>query len=217
MSRAFRSLTAFLAVAAALGGCVSKPPLAVRRFVLDAPAGPLPTLAPDARVLALPPVRVNPAFLEPSLVYRLAGGRVEIDHYASLAAPPRALLSSVIRAFLLREPFVRDVVPGLAGPSGLTLEVVAQELSGDFRDPVAPVGALDLELAVYAGDPPPGATPLLRKVYSRREPLPDRSAVAVVGAWNRALASIMKEVGTDLAALPLPPPPTASPRAGRVG
>lgn len=213
MRRAARSLPALLAVAA-LGGCASKPALEVRRFVLEAPAGALPAAAPDARVLALPPVRVNPAFLEPSLVYRLEGGRVEIDHYASLAAPPRALLTSAIRAYLLREPFAKDVVPGLAGPSGLTLEIVVQELSGDFRDPAAGVGALDLELAVYRGDPPPGSTPLFRKVYARREPLPDRTATAVVAAWSRALASIMRDVASDLEALLSSRPPAAAPAGG---
>lgn len=213
MRRVARGLPALLSVAA-LCGCASKPALEVRRFVIETPSGPLPAAAPDARVLALPPVRVNPAFLEPSLVYRLEGGRVEIDHYASLAAPPRALLTSAIRAYLLREPFAKDVVPGLAGPSGLTLEIVVQELSGDFRDPAAAVGALDLELAVYAGDPPPGASPLFRRVYVRREPLPDRAATAVVAAWGRALASIMRDVASDLAALPSPQPPTATPAGG---
>jgi hypothetical protein len=147
---------------------------------------------------------MNPAFLEPSLVYRIGPDAIEVDHYASLAAPPRSMLTTAIRAYLLREPFAKDVVTGLAGPSGLTLEIAVQELSGDFRDPAAPVAALDLEVSVYDGDPKPGSAPIFRKVYARREPLPERSSAAVVAAWNRALASVMKEFGADLAALPAP-------------
>jgi len=198
--RALRSLPALLAVVAAAGGCASRPPLAVQRFVLEAPSGPLPAPAPGARVIALPPVRMNPAFLEPSLVYRIGPDAVEVDHYASLAAPPRSMLTTAIRAWLLREPFTKDVVTGLAGPSGLTVEIVVQELSGDFRDPAAPVAALDLEVSVYDGDPKPGSAPIFRKVYARREPLPHRTADAVVAAWSRSLASSMDELGRDLAA-----------------
>jgi hypothetical protein len=197
----------------AVAGCVSRPPLAVRTYVLESPSGPLSAPEPGARVVSLPSVRVNPAFLGPSLVYRLEGDRVEVDPYASLAAPTRTLLTSVIRAHLVREPFVKDVVQGLAGLQGLTVEVVVQEMSGDFRSASAPVGALDLEVFAYAGDPAPGAAPLLRKLYGRREPLGERSAAAVVAAWGRALASILAEVGRDLRDLPASVP-AASP-AGR--
>ena len=62
------------------------------------------------------------------------------------------------------------------------------------------MGVLALEISVYQGDPVPGSIPLFRKVYARREPLPQRTAAAVVAAWDAALASIMKELGADLAA-----------------
>lgn len=189
---------AMLALAGTAAACASRPPLPVKRFVLEVPATPLSPPGADSRFLALRPVRINPAFVEPSLVYRSRGEAAEVDPYASLAGPPRSLLNDAIRAWLLREPGVKDVVPGLAGPNGLTVEIVVAEMSGDFRIPDSPVGALDLEVAVYAGDPAPGAAPLFRKLYTRREPLPERSAAAVVAAWSRALASIVKELGADL-------------------
>jgi hypothetical protein len=199
---------AALVLAAAVSGCASKPPLAVQRFTLAIPDGPIPAPGPAARLVALPPVRVNPVYLDPSLVYRIAGGRVESDPYASLAAAPRFLVTSAIRAYLLRQPGVKNVVQGFAGPAGLTVDVVVQEMTGDFSRPADPAGVLSLEVSFYGGDPVPGTAPLLQKVYTRREALPERTAGAVVVAWDRALASIMQELGTDLAALPAP---TASP------
>jgi uncharacterized lipoprotein YmbA len=195
---------ALLALAGTAAACASRAPLSVQRFVLEVPATPLSPPGADSRVLALRPVRINPAFVEPSLVYRTRGETAEVDPYASLAGPPRSLLNDAIRAWLLREPGVKDVVAGLAGPSGLTVEVLVAEMSGDFRTPGAPVGALDLEIAVYAGDPAPGAAPLFRKLYARRAPLGERSAAAVVAAWSRALGSIVKELGTDLAVVVAP-------------
>lgn len=199
---------AVLLLAAAVSGCASKPPLVVQRFTLAVPEGPIPDPGPAARLVALPPVRVSPVFLDPSLVYRVGGDRVETDPYASLAAAPRFLMTSTIRAFLLRQRGVRDVVQGFVGPQGLTVDVLVQEMAGDFSRPGEPAGALSLEVSVYQGDPVPGSTPLFRKVYARREPLPRRTAAAVVTAWDTALASIMRELGTDLVSLPTP---TASP------
>ncbi len=190
-----------LAAVAVLAGCASKPALDVQRFAIDVPDGPLPSPVPGARLIALPSVRMNPLFVDSSLVYRVGGDRVEIDHYASLAAPPRSLLTSAIRGYLLREPGVLGVMPGLVGSRGLTVDVNVQEMSGDFTRPGEPAGVLSLEVSVYPGDPVPGTSPVLRKVYTRREPLPKRTAEAVVAAWNRALPSIMHELGKDLAGL----------------
>ncbi len=196
-----RRLAAILLLAAA-SGCASKPPLAVQHFALAAPDGPLPAPAPRARPVALPPVRVHPLFLEPSIVYRVGPGRIERDPYASLAAAPRFLMTSAIRAFLLRQPGVRNVVEGFVGSDGLTVDVIVQEMAGDFTRPGEPAGVLSLEIAIFPGDPVPGSAPLLRKIYARRERLPQRTAAAVVTAWDAALASIMTELGADLAALP---------------
>jgi hypothetical protein len=200
VSASRRRLIAAIVLAAA-SGCASKPPLVVQRFTLAVPDGPIPDPGPGARLVALPPVRVSPVHLDPALVYRVGGGRVETDPYASLAAAPRFLVTSAIRAYLLRQPGVRNVVQGFVGPQGLTVDIVVQDMSGDFSRPGEPAGALSLEVSVYQGDPVPGSAPLLRKVYARREPLPQRTAAAVVATWDTALASIMKELGADLAAL----------------
>jgi hypothetical protein len=199
-----RTPLAVLVLAAVVSGCTTKPPLVVQRFALTAPDGPIPTPAADARLVALLPVRVNPVYLDPSLVYRVGGDRVEVDPYASLAAAPRFLMTSTIRAFLLRQKGVQDVVQGFVGPKGLTVDILVQEMAGDFSRPGDPAGVLSLEISVYQGDPVPGSAPLLRKVYARKELLPQRTAAAVVAAWDTALASIMTELDADLAALPGP-------------
>lgn len=193
---------AALALALAASRCASKPPLVVQRFTLAVPDGAIPEPRPAARLVALPPVRVNAVYLDPSIVYRVGVGLVETDPYASLAAAPRFLMTSAIRAYLLRQPAVKNVVQGFVGPEGLTVDVVVQEMAGDFSRPGEPAGVLSLEVAFYSGDPVPGTAPLLRKVYTRREALPSRTAAAVVAAWDRALPSIMAELGADLASLP---------------
>jgi hypothetical protein len=194
-------LLAVLASLAASGGCgTSKPALDVQRYTIEVPDGPLPAAVPGARLVALSPVRINPLFVGASLVYRVGGDRVEVDHYASLAAAPRSLMTAAIRAYLLREPGILGVVSGLAGSRGLTIEANLQEMSGDFTRAKEPAGVLSLEVSVYPGDPVPGTLPVFRKVYTRREPLPKRTAEEVVAAWNRALPSIMHELGKDLAA-----------------
>ena len=206
MSRKSRTLFAAFAAAFLLAtGCASKPHLAVEHFTINAPGGPLPERAPGARPISLAPVRVNPLYLDPSLVYHVGGDRVEVDSYASLAASPRSLLNEAIRASLL-QPAVRNLVSGLVGPAGLTVEIFVEEISGDFRRPEEPAAVLSLEVSVYVGDPSPGTLPVLRKVYARREPLPKRTASSVVAAWNRSLPSIMSELGADLAAIPVAEP-----------
>ena len=205
MSPSARRPLAALVLAAAVSACASKPPLVVQRFTLTVPDGPIPEPGPAARLVALPPVRVSPVYLDPSLVYRVGGGRVEVDPYASLAAAPRFLMTSAIRAYLLRQPGVKNVVQGFVGPEGLTVDVVVQDMSGDFSRPGEPAGVLSLEVSFYQGDPVPGSAPLLRKVYTRREALRQRTAADVVAAWDRALVSILEELGADLAALPHSP------------
>ena len=205
MSRSQRApiLTTVVLMAAALSGCLSRPPLAVRHFVIEAPSGPIPAPAPDARLVGLEPVRVNPVYLGTSFVYKVGENRIEADPYASLAAPPRSMLTAAIRASLVRETSVREVVDGPGGPGALVVEAYVQELSGDFTHTEAPAGVLSIEFTVLAGGVPPGTPPLLRKVYTRREPLPKRTASEVAGSWNRAFPQIMKEFTADLAALPV--------------
>ena len=183
-------------------GCLSRPPLEVQHFVIGAPEGPIPPPAPGARLVELEPVRVNPVYLQTSFVYQVGANRIETDPYAALAAPPRSMLTAAIRACLVRETSVREVIDGPAGPGAFVVVPYVQELAGDFTRPEAPTGVLSIEFAVLAGGAPSTAPPLLRKVYTRREPLPRKTAADLADAWNRAFPAIMKEFSSDFAALP---------------
>jgi hypothetical protein len=143
-------------------------------------------------------VNVAAPFDGQELVYRSGPYRLERDPYASLVAPPAALLAAVIRERLLRAGFVRK--EGEAGDErmpDLLMDVEVRELSGDFVNPEEPVGVVVIGFEVSAAGSRP---PLFRKLYVRRTPLPHRTADAVVTALNQGLGDMMGELERDLEA-----------------
>jgi uncharacterized lipoprotein YmbA len=181
-----------------LSGCLAKPALVSRTFSIDPPA---PTDAARAGLaVSLRKVEVAPQFDGKSLLYRTGDHELERDPYASFAASPSDMLTAAIREHLRNASFVRDVVePGGELPADLVVEVYASELSGDFRRADDAAGVLSLQFLVVAARATSDDTaPLLRKEYSRRNPLPRRSAEAVVAAWNQGLSQVMQDFLGDL-------------------
>jgi hypothetical protein len=140
-------------------------------------------------------------------VYRVGEHGIEHDPYASLAVPPAWILTSAIRGYLLDADFIRDVVaPGEGMPIDAEIEPALTELYGDFSNPAEPAAVLSLHFRVLArasGAAPAGE--ILLRTYTRRVPS-QRTAAAVVAAWNRALGEIMGAFLTDLKSV-LPPRP----------
>jgi ABC-type uncharacterized transport system auxiliary subunit len=159
-------------------------------------------------VVSLRRVEVVPTYAGSELVYRVSEHGIERDPYASLAAPPAWILTSAIRGYLLDTDFIRDVVaPGEGVAIDAEIEPALTELFGDFSNPAEPVAVLSLHFRVLA--PASGASApreILLKAYTRRIPLSQRTAAAVVAAWNRALGEVMGELLADLKAV-LPPRP----------
>jgi len=200
-------------LAAALGACACASKLArtPETFTIDPPP---PRPAPPAtanRILSLRGVEVAPTYAGTELVYRVGEHGIERDPYASLAAPPSRLLTAAIRGYLRDADYVRDVVAQGEGlPVDAALEPALLELSGDFSTAAEPVAVLTLRIRVLSI--PPGAVlehEILLRTYTRRVPLSQRTAVAVVAAWNRALGEIMAEFLADLK--PVLPPPRVTP------
>lgn len=194
--QAFLRTAAGLAVLAA-AGCLAKPALVSQSFSIDGPAAR--TEAPAAgRVLALAPVRVAPVYSGSYLTYRTGQHAVETDPYARLAAPPGSMLGAAIRGYLEDSDFVRDVVqPGDGIAAEARIEVYVSELAG--RLGADPAGVLTLQFRVVVpAATPAGGTEVLLKTYSRSVPISQRTAAAVVDAWNRGLGEIMGEFEADL-------------------
>jgi ABC-type uncharacterized transport system auxiliary subunit len=199
-----------LALAAALltCACASKLPRAPETFTIDPPA-PRPAPAATAtRVVTLRRVEVVPTYAGSELVYRISEHGIERDPYASLAAPPAWILTSAVRGYLRDADFIRDVVaPGEGMPVDAEIEPALTELYGDFSNPAEPAAVLSLHFRVLArASGAAAAREILLKSYTRRIPLSQRTAAAVVAAWNRALGEIMGEFLADLKAV-LPPRP----------
>ena len=204
-ARAARALV--LAAALLTCACASKLARTPETFTIDPPAPrPVPAAAAN-RIVSLRSFEVAPTYAGSELVYRVGEHAIERDPYASLAAPPSRLLTAAMRGYLRDCDYIRDVVaPGEGLPVDADLEPVLLELSGDFSNPAEPVAVLALRIRVLTR--PAGAAPereILLKAYSRRIPLSQRTAAAVVAAWNRALGEIMAEFLADLKPV-LPPP-----------
>jgi len=199
-----------VALAAALltCACASKLPRTPETFTIDPPAQRQAPAATATRVVSLRRVEVVPTYAGSELVYRVSEHGIERDPYASLAAPPAWILTSAIRGYLRDADFIRDVVASGEGvPIDAEIEPALTELFGDFSNPAEPAAVLSLHFRVLArAAGSPTTREVLLKNYTRRIVLAQRTAAAVVAAWNRALGEVMGEFLADLeAVLPLRP------------
>jgi ABC-type uncharacterized transport system auxiliary subunit len=194
------ALVLVLVAAVAATACPSKLAMTPQTFTIDPPP-PRPSPAPGAtRVLALRQAEAAPTYAGVDLVYRVGPHAVERDAYASFAAPPASMLTMAIRVYLRDADWVRDVVmPGEGVPVDAEIEPAIVELAGDFTSGAEPAAVLTLQFRVLApGAGAPAEKEILLKVYTRRKPLSQRTAVAVVAAWNEELGEIMAEFIADL-------------------
>ena len=199
--------TALAALLAALeAGCASKLPQTPQLFTIDAPAAPAAGSS-GTRFVSLRRADVAPPYGGASLVYRLGDHTIERDPYASLAAPPSWMLSAAIRGYLQNADFVRGVVsPAERLTVDAAIEPAITDLAGDFTNPSEPAAVLSIQFRVLEPDTGTGGMrPVLVKSYTRRMPIRERTADAVVAGWNHALGEIMGEFLADLKGV-LPPP-----------
>jgi ABC-type uncharacterized transport system auxiliary subunit len=202
--RPSRGVAPGLVLAAALlsSACASKLARAPQTFTIDPPPPRAAVPAGATLVLSLRGVEVAPTYAGAPLVYRVGEHGIERDPYASLAAPPSLILTAAIRGYLKDSPVVRDVIaPGEGLPVDAVVEPAATELAGDFSNTAEPAAVLTLQFRVLA--PPVGAAApreVLLKTYTRRVGLSQRTAAAVVAAWNKALGEIMADFLADLKA-----------------
>ena len=190
-----------LALLLAFTGCLSRPALLCQTFALQSPA---PTGAAAAKgdcILTLRTVEVSPLFQGRSLTYRTGADSYELDAYASFLVPPNRALAIPLCAYLRNSGAFQGVVePGSLLVANTFLEVHVGELYGDFRQADKPAAVLSIRLLLFRGGNQKGPELLFQKDYSRSIALPAKTAAAVVAAWDKALAEIMAEATSDLAA-----------------
>jgi hypothetical protein len=106
-----------------------------------------------------------------------------------------------MRSYLRNSGAFKDVVEsGSQLGADTFVEVHVTDLYGDFRQSAKPAAVLTMRLLFFNAEGMKTRRPFLQQNYARRLPLPQNTAAALVGGWNRALAQIMAEVATDLEA-----------------
>jgi uncharacterized lipoprotein YmbA len=154
--------------------------------------------ADRGRAIAVRRVRVAAPFDGRELVYRTGPYRLERDPYAMLAASPAALLAEAVRRHLGQAGFAHGAgEASQANGPDLLMDVDVRELSGDFVHPERPEGVIVIAFEVFPAGAP---SPLFQKVYARRIAIGQRTADAVVAAWNQGLAEMLRELEGDLEA-----------------
>ena len=188
---------------AAAAGCLSRPAVVPQRFSIEPPSVEETRRTPGTYVISVKRVRVSPLFDGLDLLYRTGDHRLERDPYASFAAPPGDLLTGAVRGYLRIAAFARDVVePGAGLRADLTVEVYAEEISGDLRRADDAAAVLQLRFLVMPGGAEPTrGPPLLEKEYSSRTRVARRTAEAIATAWNEGLSEIMSEFVADVEAV----------------
>jgi len=196
----FRQIVPLLAIAWGLTGCLSKPALVKRTYALQATAVTHPAESAQGTV-SIRPCEVSPLFSSRSFVYRTGPDAYETDPYAGFLVSPDTALSIPIRGYLRGSGLFSDVVdPGSAVRADYMLEVHVSELYGDLRETGQAASVLSMRLILLNGGTNTPPKVVFAKNYSRRTPIDQNSAAAVVAGWNRSLGDIMAEAVTDLSA-----------------
>lgn len=194
-------LAACVALMLLAAGCLSRPALVRQNFALQNPPATNSVAATNSHVLSLRSVDVSPLFAGRALVYRTGPNSYELDSYAGFLVAPDRALAIPIRSHLRNSGLFADVIePGNPVHADEFLEVHVSEFYGDFRKSEPPAAVLSLRVIFFESKNFATAQVILNKEYSRRLPLKSNTAADLVAAYDQALAEIMAEVATDLAA-----------------
>jgi uncharacterized lipoprotein YmbA len=175
-------------------GCLSRPPLAKETFALSLPNRSAPPKN-GTNSLALRQVTLSPLFEGRAFVYRTGEHAYERDPYAEFLVPPERMLATAIREYLRGSgAFGAVLEPGSAFKPTQFAEVNVAELYGDFRKPEDTCAVLTLRWTLFTSASEPAVG--FEATASRRIPLKDRTAAALVAGWNQALREILDEIAT---------------------
>lgn len=194
-----------VALVCLLTGCLSRPALQRQNFALQTPAVASPATRPVGGVLVLRSCEISPLFAGRALVYRTGVNSYENDPYAGFLVAPDRVVALPFCAFLANSGLFTSVLE----PDGLAmadqfLQIYVGDLCGDFQTPGQPAAVLSLRIVLFDAEGGKPGKVVFQKAYSRRQPISQNTAAAVVAGWNQALGEILNEIASDLKALPKP-------------
>lgn len=183
-----------------LGGC-GKPPMLVRRYILEYPAPPV--LAPQAKIPAALRVKqfsVAQAFNTDAMVYQPQPFRSETYNYSRWRVNPGYLVTD----FLLRDLREAHLFKAVYGPESTSR--YRFQLEGgveDFQEQDEPGGwQAVLGLTVTLLDVSQLKLPhrvIFQKNYRTMEPMPEKTPQGLAQAMSRALARLSARIMADTA------------------
>ena len=149
-------------------------------------------------ILAVRRMQMSPGFGEKELVYRTSDFAYESDYYNQFLNTAGALIAEQTRRWLARAGLFAAVVSSDSDvlPTHV-IEGNVTALYGDFRGDNAK-GVLGLELFLIDTDGDHGPTVVFHKEYSAGVDLSDKTAEALVEAYNTGLGQILTEFEKDL-------------------
>ena len=188
-----------LVIALAVYGCSSDSAWKHRTFAFASPAAP-PASVLGTNIVALGRVMISPVFQTRAFTYRTGENTYVRDPYAAFIASPERALAEPIRAGLRQGgAFGLVIEPGSALTPSIMVEASVLELCGDFRNPAAPAGTMEIHFIIYEVESGQAGRIVLDKICSRREPLARRTPEALTAAWDADLRGIMEEVNSAYA------------------
>ena len=189
---------AFLLLALLSSGCLSRPAPAKHQFVLVAARPGQPPGRSRDIVLAVRSFTADPVYNSRGLVYRKGESEYESDFYNEFLIAPQDLISSQTRNWLAQSGLFKTVLePGSLLQATHILEGNVLALYGDLHGQNLPQAVLQVRVFLVANQ---GST--LQLVFTRdyraSRQAQQKTADALVAAWDQCLAQILSELEKDL-------------------
>lgn len=179
-------------------GCISRHSYTKHQFLLEAAR---PALPPDRSrdiVLAVRSFTVDPAYDSRGLLYRKGESECESDFYNEFLIAPQALITSQTRNWLAQSGLFKTVLePGSLLEATRVLEGNVLALYGDLRGQNLPQAVMQIRFFLVANQGSQFQVVFTRDYRSSHQ-AQEKTADALVAAWDQCLAQILSELEKDL-------------------
>jgi cholesterol transport system auxiliary component len=189
---------ALLLLALLGSGCLGRHTYTKRQYVLEAarPAQP-PDRTRDI-VLAVRTFTIDPAYSSRGLVYRKGESQYESDFYHEFLTAPQDLITSQTRNWLAQSGLFKTVLePGSFLEATHVLEGNVLALYGDLGGQNLPQAVMQIRFFLVANQGSRFQIVFTRDYRSSHQ-AQEKTADALVAAWDRCLAQILSQLEKDL-------------------
>lgn len=196
-SSALLMLAALILSIALLSGCsLSRPNADQTSWLVTPERTGTPQKTPVAMQLKMGSFTANPPFDGKSLVYRLSDQRFEKDYYNVYLVYPRDMVQNATRDWLVKSNAFEQVIEqSTVFFPKYQLQGVIDEFYGDYRtQPEAVVTIQFYASSSFSANNYLFSSPRI----SKRVPLRDKSAQALIDGQQQALAEVLTELESRL-------------------